>query len=30
VEIDINPLFAHAEGDGVTAVDALVVTRNAP
>lgn len=27
VEIDINPLFAHARGDGVTAVDALVVTR---
>lgn len=27
VEIDINPLFAHAQGDGVTAVDALIVTR---
>ena len=27
VEIDINPLFAHARGDGVTAVDALVITR---
>jgi acyl-CoA synthetase (NDP forming) len=25
-EIDINPLFVHAEGDGVTAVDALIVT----
>lgn len=27
VEIDINPLFAHAEGEGVTAVDALIVTQ---
>lgn len=27
LEIDINPLFAHAQGDGVTAVDALIVTR---
>lgn len=27
VEIDVNPLFAHARGDGVTAVDALVITR---
>lgn len=27
VEIDINPLFAHPRGDGVTAVDALVITR---
>ncbi|MEZ5709286.1 MAG: acetate--CoA ligase family protein [Blastomonas sp.] len=26
VEIDINPVFAHAEGEGVTAVDALIVT----
>jgi acetate---CoA ligase (ADP-forming) len=26
-EIDINPLFAHARGEGVTAVDALIVTR---
>lgn len=27
VEIDINPLFAHPRGEGVTAVDALVITR---
>ncbi len=27
VEIDINPLFAHPRGSGVTAVDALIVTR---
>src|SRR5258708_5614607 len=27
MEIDINPLFAHAEGQGVTAVDALFVSR---
>lgn len=27
VEIDINPLFAHARGEGVTAVDALIITR---
>jgi hypothetical protein len=27
VEIDINPVFAHAVGEGVTAVDALIVTR---
>lgn len=27
VEIDINPVFAHAQGQGVTAVDALIVTR---
>jgi acetate---CoA ligase (ADP-forming) len=27
VEIDVNPLFAHARGQGVTAVDALVITR---
>ncbi len=26
-EIDINPLFAHPRGQGVTAVDALIVTR---
>jgi acyl-CoA synthetase (NDP forming) len=26
-EIDINPLFAHGRGEGVTAVDALIVTR---
>jgi acyl-CoA synthetase (NDP forming) len=25
-EIDINPIFAHAKGEGVTAVDALIVT----
>jgi acyl-CoA synthetase (NDP forming) len=25
-EIDINPLFAHGTGEGVTAVDALIVT----
>jgi acetate---CoA ligase (ADP-forming) len=25
VEIDVNPLMAHAEGQGVTAVDALIV-----
>ncbi len=29
MEIDINPLFAHARGEGVTAVDALIVTREA-
>ncbi len=27
VEIDINPLFAHDVGEGVTAVDALIVTK---
>jgi acetate---CoA ligase (ADP-forming) len=27
IEIDINPVFAHGMGEGVTAVDALVVTR---
>ena len=27
VEIDINPLFVHPKGEGVTAVDALVVTQ---
>ncbi|HEY4775075.1 MAG TPA: acetate--CoA ligase family protein [Xanthobacteraceae bacterium] len=26
-EIDINPLVAHAKGEGVTALDALIVTR---
>jgi acyl-CoA synthetase (NDP forming) len=26
VEIDVNPLMVHARGDGVTALDALVVT----
>lgn len=26
-EIDINPLVAHARGQGVTALDALIVTR---
>ncbi len=29
VEIDINPLFVHAKGEGVTAVDALIVTQPA-
>jgi len=28
-EIDINPLIVHAEGDGVTALDALIVTEDA-
>jgi len=28
VEIDVNPLFAHAEGQGATAVDALIVTES--
>lgn len=28
-EIDLNPVFAHPEGQGLTAVDALVVTRQA-
>jgi hypothetical protein len=27
VEIDINPLMAHARGEGVTALDALIVTQ---
>jgi acyl-CoA synthetase (NDP forming) len=27
MEIDINPLFAHPRGEGVTALDALIVTR---
>ena len=27
VEIDINPLVVHAKGEGVTALDALFVTR---
>jgi len=26
-EIDINPVFAHGVGEGVTAVDALIVTK---
>ena len=26
VEIDLNPVFVHADGEGLTAVDALVVT----
>lgn len=26
VEIDLNPVFVHAEGEGLTAVDALVIT----
>lgn len=28
-EIDVNPLVAHAEGEGVTALDALIVTKEA-
>jgi acyl-CoA synthetase (NDP forming) len=28
-EIDINPLFVHPEGEGVTAADALIVTQSA-
>ncbi len=27
VEIDINPVFAHGKGEGITAVDALIVTK---
>jgi acyl-CoA synthetase (NDP forming) len=27
VEIDVNPLMVHAKGQGVTALDALIVTR---
>ncbi len=27
MEIDVNPLMAHARGEGVTALDALIVTR---
>ena len=27
MEIDINPLVAHAKGEGVTALDALIVTK---
>jgi acyl-CoA synthetase (NDP forming) len=27
IEIDINPVFAHGAGEGVTAVDALIVTK---
>jgi acyl-CoA synthetase (NDP forming) len=26
VEVDVNPLVAHAKGEGVTALDALIVT----
>jgi acetate---CoA ligase (ADP-forming) len=26
VEVDVNPLVAHARGHGVTALDALIVT----
>jgi succinyl-CoA synthetase beta subunit len=26
IEIDVNPLMVHAAGEGVTALDALVVT----
>ena len=28
-EIDLNPLIVHAEGEGVTVVDALVVMKPA-
>jgi acetyltransferase len=28
-EIDLNPVIVHAEGDGVTIVDALIVKRGA-
>jgi acyl-CoA synthetase (NDP forming) len=28
MEIDINPVFAHPRGQGVTALDALIVTKN--
>jgi len=27
MEIDVNPLVAHARGQGVTALDALIVTK---
>jgi acetate---CoA ligase (ADP-forming) len=27
IEIDVNPLMVHADGHGVTALDALIVTR---
>jgi hypothetical protein len=27
VEIDVNPLVAHGKGEGVTALDALIVTK---
>jgi hypothetical protein len=26
VEVDLNPVMAHAQGQGVSAVDALIVT----
>jgi hypothetical protein len=26
-EIDVNPVFAHPRGQGVTALDALIVTK---
>ncbi len=29
-EIDLNPVFVHAEGEGLTAVDALMVTADEP
>ena len=27
MEIDVNPLVAHAEGEGVSALDALIVMK---
>jgi hypothetical protein len=27
VEIDVNPLMAHAKGNGATALDALIVAQ---
>ena len=29
-EIDLNPVRVHAQGDGVTVLDALIVKRSAP
>ena len=26
IEVDVNPLMVHAKGQGVTALDALIVT----
>src|SRR5262249_5688456 len=28
LEIDLNPVFVHARGQGLTAVDALIITRS--
>ena len=28
-ELDLNPVFAHPEGDGVSVVDALIVKQDA-